>query len=250
MFAFVDKTVKNYDTVVDKFINKLIEEERSSYNSKLKDFNTYSQEIKEQTSKKLTDFKESFLRGYGYILENGPKCIPSVPKEKFVLNPVQKEKHKKMTERHLAKILRASKPLQEICGYTTEMMTGIYQMGVDLYRSKDFKTCTDICTFLVTFNPFICWFWHMLGRCYEQQNAHLEALYAFEVAINCNVHQFDCYAAAVGCCIHAKEFGEAHRIIDYGINVVNTSDHPQEFEQLRVSLVKLQKEVDRIAKGG
>lgn len=246
MVTFLEKTLKNYDEAVEQFVNQLIEQERSSYRTDLKDFDTHAREIKDQSAKKLMNVKESFIRGYEYVLENGPKYL-SIPKEKFELEPFRKE-NKTVTEKQLALLLKSGKPLQEMCGYTSDMMTGIYQMGLDLYRSKDFNLCTDIYTFMISLNPYICWFWQMLGKCFHMQERYLEALYAFEVAINCNIYNFEGYLDAVRCCVQAKEFNEAQRIIDYGINAINTSDHPQQFEELRTNLEKLNKQINDLIK--
>lgn len=241
MATFLEKTLQNYDEAVEDFVNQMIEQERPSYHSKFKDFETHAHEVKEQSIKQLMNVKESFLRGYQYVLENGPKYL-SIPKEKFELEPL-KDENKTVSEKQLARLLKASRPLQEICGYTSEMMTGIYQLGLDLYRSKDYKLCGDVYTFLASLNPYICWFWQMLGKCYQMQEMYFEALYVFEVAINCNIYNFEGYLDAVRCCVQAKQFEEAQRIVDYGFNAVNLSDHPQQFEELKNNLEKLNRQV-------
>lgn len=246
MVTFIEKTLKNYDDSVEDIIDKIIEQEKANYHSDLKDFTTHAREVKEQTSKQMMIFKESFLKGYEYVLENGPKYL-SVPKENFVLKPKFGE-GASFTEKQLARLLKASKPLQEICGYTSEMMKGIYQLGIDLYRSKDYKMCSDVNTFLVCLNPYISWFWQMLGKSYQAQEMFPEALYAFEVAINCNIYNFDGYLDAVRCCIQAKQFEEATRVIEYGISSVNVSDFPQQLDELKKNLEKLKNQLNRLVR--
>lgn len=248
MATFIDKTLQNYDGAVEDFVNRYIEQEGSYYHSDLKDFATHAHEVKEQTSQKLMDYKDSFLRGYKYVLENGPKFIENVSKEQFILEPAQpQDTNKNLPERQLEKILNASKPLQEICGYTSEMMTGIYKMGLDLYKSKDYQSSIDLFTFLVTLNPYICWFWQMLGKSYQAQQSFIESLYAFEVAINCNVFNFEGYLDAVRCCVQAKESNEALRIVDFGIHAIDTSENPKQFETLKKDLESLKKQLNQTA---
>lgn len=208
MVTFINRVLKNYDMAAEEIVNKILEYENLSQHSELKD--------KAELSSKLFDFKDSFLRGYEYVLEFGPKYL-HFPKKKFLLKSFHHE---------------GTNTLQEACDYDGAMMKGIYRMGLDLYRAGDYQMCIDLYTFLIGLNPYICWFWQMVGKTYQAKKEFPDALNAYKVAINCNPFNFEGYNDAVNCCIQTKEFSGAIEIIDKGIDFINHSENAHQYNEL------------------
>lgn len=247
--SFIESALKHYDFAIEDFINYKIEQEKPTYHSTLKNFDMYVLELRKQSSKDQKEFKDSFLRGYEYVLENAPKYPASTAKENYILEPIKPKENLSFIERHIRIHLDQSSTLQEQCGYTNEMVEGIYNLGFDLYTSKDFNTCADVYTFLVVLNPYVCWFWQMLGKCKQMQGIYSEALSAFKIAINCSPHNFEGCFDAVNCCVQAKEFDEAISIIEEELERINDSDSQIDLQEIKTNLEQLKKQVSKLKNG-
>lgn len=246
----IENVLKQYEESVNKLTNRVIEEEKKHYHSEIEPFDNHAKKLKKQIEQQMKGFKDSFTNGYKLILDYAGQGKLNAPPEQFALLPSDQEgisqENKKVS---IDQDFALKKPLQSTCGYSEDMMTAIYDLAVTLYEAKEFSMAFDILNFLITLNPYVCWFWQLLGRIFHAQHKYVEALYAFEVAISCNIEGLEGYQDAVKFCCSAQKYDEAQRILDYGIEVIEGSENSQDRGDLKESLKSMKAYVKKISKG-
>ena len=212
---FIEKAAENIDIESENLIEQILE--ISSLSSERQ-----KEEARVLLSQGVNEFKQSFIRGYELVLNHAAQNKFGIPRENFELKPLDKKSHPEAA--HESSDLK-NKFLQEIFGYTPRMLREIYEFGCQLFHQKEFGKCADVLIFLIVLNPTLCWFWQVLGRAWEAQEKNEEALYAFTVAINCDLHRIEGYQDAVRCCVKMKDYKNAQSILDYGLEAIkNDSD--------------------------
>lgn len=235
---FLEKAVDNIDSETEKLIDQILKELNSPSEKQIK-------ESRELLTHEINMYKESFLRGYEIILDYASRDKFYLPRENFELKPIDKKKHPELAHVHTLKLLK-TKFLQEVFDYNPRMMREIYDLGCNFFHLKEFEKCIDIFTFLNVMNPTVCWFWQVLGRAWEEKNKLHEAIYAFCVAINCDLRRLEGYQDAVRCCVKSKNYETAINILDYGLNVVRIDHNPKELKLLQSGLHAMKAYVKKI----
>lgn len=245
----LELSFSKFDHTANKLANVLLEEEKKSYRTDVQPFEVHEAETKAQFHNSCNKFKQSFVQGYQTVLDCAAKGETKFSQKDFKLDWSGLPDGEKITKKILLQILQETRSLQQIYGYTGEMMTSIYEIGVKLYQKKDFDQCINIFTFLITLNPYVCWFWQMLGKAYQALKKYVEALGIFEVAIKCNLYGIESYQDAVKCCFAENNFQGALRILDYGFDAIRVSANPESLANFKNGLQTLKNYVIQMKPG-
>lgn len=248
---FINKIAENIDATVDVMVNHVTSEDNKELFADLSIPSTKLPAIREHLRHELEGFKGQFLHGYQLVLDAAAKRLFSVPAEDFEIKPVSWEKHpdwENLSEEQLLSLINKTVFLQELCEYTPQMMRMCYELAVDFYHNKEFDKCRDVCVFLTTLNPTVYGFWQLLGRSFEEKRDFEHALVAFEIGINCHLHEIDSYREAIRCCIEADFLDEAIRLVDFGTKVIEVSDHPTSLQTFKRELEALKVHVNKLTR--
>lgn len=74
------------------------------------------------------------------------------------------------------------KSLQEILGYSDEVMDKLYQVAHNLFEENRYHQALDAFLFLSTMNPFVYAYWLGLGMVYQVLEEYEQALLCYECA--------------------------------------------------------------------
>lgn len=237
MKKFLEKAVANINFEAERLIDHFIKV--GHFPEKL------SHDTQEMMRHEINEYKESFFRGYDIILDYAERGQLTAPKENFELKAIDKKKHPEYAHANTNKVIK-SKFLQEIFNYSPRMMRDIYEVGCHFYHSKEFNKCLDICTFLNVLNPSICSSWQVRGRALEEQEKLREALHAYCVALNCNLHRLEGYRDAVRCCVKLKQYKTAIDLLDYGLDTISAAFDSKELKPLQSDLQAMKSNVQKM----
>lgn len=234
-------TLQEIEEEADKTLSQVIQEESKVYAAHPEHFKIHSKHLKQEFDHHFRDFKTSFVKGYKYILENVSSLSEKtgVDSHDFELQ-ASKNQDLHMFEITLQNALQTKKPLQFCFKYTGKMMAAVYDLALETYRNKEYSICHDILVFLVTLNPYVCWFWQLLGKT-ELKNHHFnEAVHVFKIAIGMAPENLEVYKDAVRGCIQAEKPEEALSILDESVNFLESQRATKKRKELLGNLQAMQ----------
>lgn len=245
----LERTLKEIDHAVDDAIDQVLDVENQDHLAHPKIFKLHSKHFKKKIEEKLVHFKKSFARGYELILDQAFHLSEKtgIPAQDFELKiSPQLDEHAYKTI--LVNALKEKTPLQCCYAYTGDMMAAIYELAVELYKDKKYTQSSDVLQFLITLNPYVCWFWQLLGRIEQAQHRWKEALYIFEIAIGSDPENLECYEDAIKCCLQAGNYEEGVSILDRGLAFIKASKAVKKHEALKVHLKEMKTYVNSLIK--
>ncbi|MDP1834576.1 MAG: hypothetical protein Q8K75_01490 [Chlamydiales bacterium] len=154
----------------------------------------------------LEEFTTNIAAGYRSLVEKDKKFTLPDAQVKKLKNP---EKASDLWSEHVV--------LQGIMGITPDIMTEMFEHACDLDHEKRHGEAINVLWYLIYLNPYVGWFWHQLGRCWEVINENEHAIYAYSVAINCEPFAADLYRDAVRCLLNSREVDRALALLEFSI---------------------------------
>lgn len=85
------------------------------------------------------------------------------------------------------KYIDQGKSLQEIIGYSDDVMDELYQSACMVFKEGHFQEAQDGFLFLTTLNPYVYAYWLGLAMSYQHLEEYEQAILAYECAIA--IHQ-------------------------------------------------------------
>lgn len=237
----------SFNEAINEFCDALISERKKSYKSNLESFESYAQKIRNQLTASLSSYGNSYQNGYRIVIERIANKKENEEKVKYYI-PGNLEKKIKNPD-DFYDLLEKKEVLQAVFNYSGEMMSEVYELGVNLRRDKKQKESVDIFVFLITLNPYVCSFWQGLGKACQEQGDFPEALNAYITSINCDPYRISSYRDAVRCCLDDKNDDEALAILNYGLEAVDVAANEEELQDFKKNLEAMKAYVGTFKKG-
>lgn len=97
---------------------------------------------------------------------------------------IPEEAQERLIDREmLRKFIKEGKSLQEIIGYSDQLMEGLYQAALGIFKEGRFTQANDGFLFLTTINPYVYAYWLGLGMTYQKLEEYEQALLAYECCL-------------------------------------------------------------------
>lgn len=234
---------ENFEQALGTLCETIVNIEKPYYQSDLQPFQAYAATLTEQIKETVTAYKNSLARGYHLVLENIAKISPLEVGKYDISSKIENFISDK---EDLEEILEKKKVLQVVFGYTGKMMREIYIFADSLLQAKNYKDAEDVFFFLISLNPYICWFWQGLGKCMQMQERMDEAIHSYLVSINCDPLRIHGYNDVVRCSLAFKNFDLAYQVIDYGRGIANA----EQSKELNNGLETMMAYIEKIKTGG
>ena len=235
---------KTFESALDQLCDTLTEEVKPFYHSDLQPFESFSDYLKEKIKKQITSFKNSFVNGYRLVLEEIVAKHPTDEKIKYNIPPDLWE-----NLQNAEQALQEKDTLQAMIGYTDKMMAEIYALAMRYYSAGDYDKSSDLFIFLATLSPYSGWFWQGLGKSWQALQRDDDALYAYILALNCLPYEIEGYQDAARCCLKQNKYAEALNILQYGLDVVNSSEDKESLQKLQHALKAMIAYVEKLKRG-
>src|SRR5581483_1350690 len=81
------------------------------------------------------------------------------------------------------KYIEEGKSLQEIIGYSDELMEEMYQAACQVFREGHHQEAEDAFLFLTTINPYVYAYWLGLGMSYHLLEEYEQAILGYDCAM-------------------------------------------------------------------
>ena len=106
------------------------------------------------------------------------------------------------------------KSLQEIIGYSDEVMQKLYELALEVFHKGRFREAADGFLFLTTLNPYVYAYWMGLGMSQQSLEEYEQAMLAYECATSADstAPQPHYYLAACHLLMGEKAEGRLHLI--------------------------------------
>jgi len=106
------------------------------------------------------------------------------------------------------------KSLQDIIGYSDELMQKLYQSALEVFHSKFYRESADGFLFLTTLNPYVYAYWMGLGMSQQHLEEYEQAILAYECATSADpdAPQPHFYLAACHFFMNEKGEGRLHLV--------------------------------------
>lgn len=114
----------------------------------------------------------------------------------------------------LKKFLESGKSLQEIIGYSDELMEELYQSAAQVFEEGRYQESQDGFLFLTTINPYVYAYWIGLAMSYQLLEEYEEAILAYESAITIDTESPLPHYYKAACHLLINEVQEARAAID------------------------------------
>lgn len=239
----MSKEEGEFEQQVNQLCESVSDLQRPFYQSDLQSFDAYAAGLSQQIKDSIISYKDHLTRGYELVLNHINQTNPSQI-ERYKIG--SKISHLVSSEEKLLDVLEEKKVLQFVFGYDGKMMREIYEFADKLYNEKNYSDATEVFLFLISINPYICWFWQGLGKAFQAQNQFEEASNAFLMALNCDPKRLDGYRDAIRCSLEFKNFDTIDKIISYGMNVADSSEAFDSVEELKNGLATIKTYCDQL----
>lgn len=148
-------------------------------------------------------------------------------------------------EKALEEAYKKGKNLQDLFGFSNEVMLDFYEAAVFLYQEKRFEDALAAFTFLCNVNPGVPCFFRGKGLTLEGLQDLEYAEQAFKQGILADPANCGAYAAAVRFFIENKDLEGAKEWISYGRKTAESLSDEEEKKNLKVQLAILNRAVRR-----
>ena len=114
----------------------------------------------------------------------------------------------------LRSFIEEGKSLQEIIGYTDELMEQLYKAAYEVFQEGRYKDAQDGFLFLTTLNPYVYAYWLGLAMSYQLMEEYEQAILAYECASSVESETPLPYYYLAGCHLYLNEYDEAQESLD------------------------------------
>jgi type III secretion system low calcium response chaperone LcrH/SycD len=128
----------------------------------------------------------------------------------------------------LRKYIEEGKSLQDIIGYSNELMQKLYSAAYDIFQEGRYQESQDAFLFLTTLNPYVYAYWLGLAMSYQFLEEYEQAVLAYECASSVEPDRPFPYYYRAGCHYLLNEKTEALYTLD--LLEEKSSVHPEEKE--------------------
>lgn len=237
----------NFKEAINAFCDVIIAREKKLYQSNLESFEAYSAKLKNNLSTSLSSYGNAYQNGYKIVINRIANKKEGEEQKKFYI-PGNLEKTVKNQD-DFYDLLEKKEVLQAVFNYTGEMMSEVYELGVNLRQEKKQKESADVFVFLITLNPYVCSFWQGLGKAWQEQEKYEDALHAYTTSINCDPYRIGSYRDAVRCCLDDKNYDNALAILNHGLEAVDVAADEEAFKDFKKNLEAMKAYVETFKRG-
>lgn len=114
----------------------------------------------------------------------------------------------------LRNFIEEGKSLQEIIGYTDELMEQLYKAAYEVFQEGRYHDAQDGFLFLTTLNPYVYAYWLGLAMSYQLMEEYEQAILAYECASNVESETPLPYYYMAGCHLYLNEYDAAQVALD------------------------------------
>lgn len=235
----------DFEESLEILCDDITEQIRPYYHSNLQPFDAYANFLKDNLKNQLRLFKDSFVNGYKLVLENIAAKKQSAEEQSQFIIPQQFYENISQGNDPL----KESQTIQDVLGYTNDMMAEIYSLAHRYHEEGDQEKSANLFVYLATLNPYSGWFWLGLGNAMQAQKRYDEALYAFAITLNCIPYEIEGYSSIARCYLERKNFDEAINILKYGLDVVEISKVKDQLKDLKHGLKAMIAHIEKLKRG-
>ncbi|MFQ5730300.1 MAG: tetratricopeptide repeat protein [Waddliaceae bacterium] len=146
-------------------------------------------------------------------------------------------------EEILSRHLAEGKPMQELFGFTNEVMAEFYETAKSILEQKRHEEAIDVFVFLTTMNPYISDFWMGLGMAHQHNKSYDDALFSYSVAFTLEGRDIFPYILAAQCCLETKDFDKAIEILETAEHYAEEHSEEEECKTLKEEAISAKKYV-------
>lgn len=132
---------------------------------------------------------------------------------------------------HLSEIYAEGKTMQDVVGYTDEMMLELYDVAVDLSKQKHHDDSIAAFVFLTTINPKVAAFWIGKGVSHIHAHQNAEAEMAFLKALDVHPSDVNGYLFAIKFYLDQNNKAQAEEVLEGGLKKAQESDDPEQWKE-------------------
>jgi len=128
---------------------------------------------------------------------------------------IPEEVLKKLQDPELIKTMMSSgKSLQELLGYSTEVMESMYAKAYALFEEKEWRGANQLFLFLSTLDPYTYGYWLGLAMTYQMLEDYEQAILAYECSLTVNPEAYIGYYHMASCHALLNEVDDALRLLE------------------------------------
>jgi type III secretion system low calcium response chaperone LcrH/SycD len=160
-----------------------------------------------------------------------PQGDPKIPED--VLHQLQKPDE-------LKQFIDDGRSLQEIIGYSDELMEELYQAACEVFAEGKYSESQDGFLFLTTLNPYVYAYWLGLGMSHQLLEEYEQAILTYECASQVDSEAPLPYYYLAGCHLLLNHLDEAKKAIELAkIKCRDKLEHKELLEKVHKAELKI-----------